>query len=820
MRKYIASFILLFAAAAAFAQTRSEAFERAMDLFFHGEYFEASEQFDRLARENDDVTARGYAILCRISLRSGGFEKEMKAYLEDYPALPVSYRIILQYAFNRFDEEDYATALRYFNQLRLDNIDKSLYPEFTFKKAYCSFELEDYDTAREGFTRVLDLPRSDYQAPARFALGYIAYQEKDFKKAFNEFSKARPDPRFTSNCDYYMMECRFMTGDYDYVVEHADAAFDSVSEERKPRLARMLSEIYLVWQEPEKAQAYYDTYLVKGEPRTRKDYFYAGSLLYAVEDYEGAVEKFAGMKYRGDSLGQIASYQMADSYIRLKNKVAAMDAFKEASSVEHDPAITEDAFFNYAKLAFDLNKDGSGFRDYLEKYGSQKRGEQIYSYMALAYLQDKNYAAAIEYYDKIDDFDAQQRENYMKANYLRGTQLLMDGSCRAAVDPFRWAASYAEKGTPIYQYSNYYLAQAWYRDGQYEKARKLYAELYNTSALTDTPEQSMILYALGYCCLREGNYEQADKWFEKYTKAPDAKYRKGAIVRRGDCAFVQTRYKAALDFYNRAIESDTNVDDIYPRYQAGLCYGLLGDKHGRIDALVPVMNASPQSLYDCEALYELGRAYVDADRENGATSAFKMVVDKGRDSTYVAKSLLALGMIARNAGRSDEALTYYKRVVEELPLSGSAADAMAAIEAIYQEKGESAAYLAYLDRIGQGASKTQAEKERIVFNSAEQLFLSGNWERAIASLQAFKQEYPASTMTAKADFYLAESYRGQGEKERARDYYSQVVELADTTFSETSMLRFAELSYSMQQYDEAYGDYRALVQTARFDDNR
>ena len=801
-------------------ERRSEQMAFAMDLYDHGLFYEAARQFSAIATRDDDAEALGYAILCRGTLRAGGYEKEMEEYLEDYPSMPVSYKIIYRYALNRFDDEAYAVALSYFNRLKLDYIERSQYTEFSFKQAYCHFELLEYDAAAEGFRRTLELPRSGYHAPSWYALGYMAYQDKRFKEAFDDFSHSVTDVRFQANSTYYMMECKFMMGDYDYLIEAAENAFETIPEDRKPRLARMLSEIYLVRQNPEKAQEYYDRYLVKETPKTRKDYFYVGSLLYAIQDYEGAVEHFKGMDYRTDSLGQIANYQMADCYLRMKNKVAAMDAFKDASASEYDAKIAEDAHFNYAKLAFDLNKDGEVFRSYMQKYSDTVRGEQIYSYMALSYLQDKQYDRAIDMYDKVDEFDEAMRDNYMKANYLRGAQLLSDGSYRLASSHFKWTSTYAEKGTLLSQYANYYLADAYYRDGQYDRARKRYTDLYHASALQGTPQQSLVEYGLAYCYYREKDYENADRWFARYSGKKDAVYRKNAIVRRGDCHFVRSDYTAALQQYRDAYALDVNPDDIYPYYQAGLCCGLLSDKKGRIEALAPVMQASAESAYYGEAMYELGLAYVDVKKDVQAREVFTKLVETGRDTTYVSKSLLSLGMLSRNAGDVDEALSYYQRIIEQMPLSGSAQDALAAIESIYQEKGDGAAYLAYLEKLGRGETKSEEDKERIVFNSAEQLFLGGNWERAVAALESFDGAYPQSRLVSKADFYRAESYRKLDEKEKARDCFSRVVESGDTTFMEPSMSAFAQLSYQMQLYDDAYGAYRALLQFARFEENR
>lgn len=815
--------------------SRSERIAQAMDLYEHGLFYEAGKQFAEISRQYDDDEMLGYAILCRVTLRSGGYKKETETFLDSYPSMPVSYKIIYRYALNLFDDENYAAALDYFNRLSLDCVDRSQVTEFCFKRAYCYFELGDFamtkqgNSARaseyfakasEGFSRTLTLPRSNFHAPAWYALGYMAYQDKRFKEAFDDFSHSVKDVRFQANSTYYMMECKFMMGDYEYVLGAADEAFQTVSEDRKPRLARMLSEIYFIENDAEKAKEYYDKYLVQETPKSRKDYFYVGSLLYAMQDYEGAVENFKGMTHRADSLGQIANYQMADCYLQLKNKLAALDAFKDAASVDFDPVVTEDAYFNYAKLAFDLNKDGDGFRNYLKKYSDSVRGNLIYSYMAVSYLQDKQYDLAIEYYDKIDDLDESMKENYVKANYLRGAQLLGGGSYRKANDYFTWASTYAEKGTLLSQYAYFYLADSYYRDGKFDKARKIYMDLYNASALHGTPQQSMIDYGLAYCHYREGDLENADRWFARYAENKNASFRKNAVTRRGDCCFIRGNYSAALGFYRDAVAMDANPDDIYPYYQASLCCGLMSDKNGRLECLKPVLRASPESPYYGDAMYELGLAFVDLKQNEPARKVFEQLVEKGRDTTCISKALLSLGMLSRNAGDSDEALVYYKRVVEQMPLSGSAQDALAAIESIYQEKGEGPAYLAYLDRLGKGDAKSEADREHIVFSSAEQLFLGGNWERAVSALEEFDQTYPSSKLIPKADFYRGESYRKMGEKEKARDCYSQVVESGDTTFVEPSMKMFAQLSYEMQLYDDAFGAYQVLRDNARFEENR
>ena len=145
--------------------------------------------------------------------------------------------------------------------------------------------------------------------------------------------------------------------------------FEAVPEERRPHLARIISESWLVLGDADNARRFLDLNTQGGgQPRSRTDWFFHGSVLYAVEDYRSAIDAYSMMGDKRDSIGQVANYHLGYSYIQTKNKVAAMEAFRDASSLSYDAAIAEDAFFNWAKLAFDLNNDTSVFHDYLDKY--------------------------------------------------------------------------------------------------------------------------------------------------------------------------------------------------------------------------------------------------------------------------------------------------------------------------------------------------------------------------------------------------------------------------------------------------------------------
>ena len=803
-----------------FSRTAAKEMREALKLYDAGMFSRSSHMMELVADESFRTDPAGYAMLCDVIDAVAGYEARMNAFFENCPHSFLIPRIRYAHAMNLFDKMQYKAAAEQLEMLSVKKVPASVRVEYLFKKAYCHLENREFEASLEDFAQVEKMPGSDYTAPARYAMGYIEYQLKNFKKAVPWFEKALADGRFKDISSYYIMECRFMMDDYKYVTENGDAMYEAVPEDRKPHLARIISESYLVLGDADNARKYYELN-EKGEnqEKSRADWFYSGSVLYAVDDYKGAVASFTKMTERTDSIGQIANYNLGYSYIQTRDMVSAMGAFKDASVAEFDPAIAEDAFFNYAKLAFDLNDDTSVFHEYLKKYPHLKKGDRIYSYIAVAALQDRDYAAAVEAFDEIDELDDDMTLNYMKANYLRANQLIRSGSYRKAVPCLKAAAYYSERNSRFNQLARFWLAESYYRNDQYSDAREGFMELYNASALDGQAEAYLIPFNIAYCFFKEGNYPQAKKWFGEYLGEKSVRYRKEALVRKADCDFIAKEYGAAASSYDIVLKDYFSADDIYPYYQAALSYGLSGNQIKKIEILENVMNASPESEFYPEALFELGRAYVAKEADDNAMECFRKIASEVKDSTFVARAFIEMGSLSRNQSQFNDALGYYKTVVEKMPLSGYAEDALLAIESIYQTRNEPDEYLAYIESIGKGGMKTDDEKEDMIFNSAEQIFLSENYQKALVALQSYAERYPMGKSIYKADFYMAESYKNLGKSEQACDSYRKVIEGGEGSFVELSMLNFANLSYKLERWDEAFGGYSSLLSSARLENN-
>lgn len=757
-----------------------------------------------------------YSILCDIMMRTPSCETRMASFIKENPQSLMVNQLRYAYGSYLFDKGDYDRSLEYLDLLPPAELEKNQVDDYLFKVAYCELVRGNIDQAFYRYKELEARTYSDYTSPSRYAMGYIQYLKGNFRESMDWFLKASEDIRFKEISEYYIMECRFMKGDYDYVLAHGEAMYESAPDERKSRLAGILSEVYMKNGSIDKAIRYSDLI----DEKSRNEWFINGSALYAAKDYERAIESFNKVENRTDSIGQIVNYQLGACYVQIKNKVAAHDAFMAASFLHYNPSIAEDAHFNYAKLHFDLYDDPTVFNSFMEKYPEREKDDMIYNYIAVAALLNCDYEAAVDAYGMIDDMDEGMTNNYVKANYLRAHQLVKSGSYRSAISYLRYAAYYSDKYSMLNQFARYWRAESHFRNDEYSVACDLYLDLYNQSSLYGHPESYLLPYSIAYCYFMSKDYSSALVWFNRYLESENVHYRKDALERVGDCCFVTKDYKGAAATYVKALGDPIDVNDIYPYYQAALSYGLTGDNAKKMSLLNNVMSASPTSRFYPEALYELGRTYVAEENETKAFECFEKLAGSVSDVSYLAAATIEMGSISRNQSKDAEALKYYKKVVEEMPLSGHVEDALAAIESIYQSKNQPQEYLDYIEKIGKGSTKTPEEKEDMIFNAAEQIYLTKNYDRALTALQSYLESYPSGRNGYKADFYVAEIYRSQGKYEQACDEYKKVIEAGTGTYLEFSLLNFSNISFRQEKWDDAYEGYLKLYQVAVIDENK
>ena len=791
--------------------------EQAKELYNNGMYVSAEKELDALAADLPDKHSLLYSevmankIMCAIALDRNDVDGLVKNLEIDFPNDPQLAVLKMNLADAKFDSQDYSDAMVMYEGIQPRNLYRSALTPFYFKKSYCSIYAGKYDAALEGFQKVIGRPESQYTYPAIYYSGYVNYLAKRFDDAYSYFEAARKDSRFTELADYYMVECKFMMKDYDYTIKNGPKLYSKVNKQQKADLSRMVAESYFGKGENEEAMRHLREYITSGVKVTRKDRYLYGVLSYSLGDIDGAVKSVGKVSGSDDAIGQSAYYYLGNCYLQKRNKMAALEAFKAASSQNYDALVTEDALFNYAKLSFDVNRDLTVFNKFVEQYPNNGKEDVIGSYVAASCLENKDYAGAIEAIHQIAKPTDGDRANLQKALLLRSVELINNGGYRSATPLLEEAVDLDARDMTTYV-SKYYLADCDFHMGNYKGALAGQNALLMTPDFMDTDLGDDLLYNLGYTHFKMSDYASSADYFKRFLSSGaqrSAATDKDAGTRLADSYFLQKKYGDAAREYERVATKYAD-GDLYPLYQASLAYGLTGNETKKQNVLETAVQKNRQSPYYMTSLYELGRSYVSSGKTAKAKTAFNEIIS-ARDSSYYGRALLEMAMISANAGDYSQAISYYDKVVRQKPGTADARNALAGMESIYQLQNKPSEYFAYLDKMGLSGIKTDSEKETMIFDAAEQVFFAGDHANAIRMLRSYVDNYPEGAKVGQAYYYMGESYRKQGRKEFAADAYEKALASGTGDFTEPAAQNYADLTYSLGQYAKSSATYEKLL---------
>ena len=279
-------------------------------------------------------------------------------------------------------------------------------------------------------------------------------------------------------------------------------------------------------------------------------------------------------------------------------------------------------------------------------------------------------------------------------------------------------------------------------------------------------------------------------------------------------------YMQAAELYEE-ITRKNSYRDLYSALQGAISYGLVSEDQKKIDLLNKITGLpNIKSPLYTQAVYEFGRTLVQTGKDESAIIVLNRLINNPPDSTYHYKALLEMGMINSNRQNYDKALEYYKRIIEEKAISEEGESALAGLENIYRQQNKAEEFFAYLDNVGLSTVKSEDERESMIFNSAQQIFLSEDYPGAISALTSYLEKYPQGANSLQAMFYVAESFNKLGKAEQAAQQYLKVMESGEGAFTEIATLNYGKLSYQLQKYEEASRAYQSLEQIALLGNNK
>lgn len=774
----------------------SKDFDKALTLYNDNQFASAQLIFEKVktVATNEELKSDCffYVANCAIRTNQPNADVLMERFVEDYPTSRKQNQAYVGVAHYYFAQGNYPKALEWFEKVDENNLSYKEQDQYNFQKGYSFFSAKNKKEATTYFNKVAN--SKEYGAQAKYYLGFMAYEGDDYKQATKYFDEVSGEEKYKEKLSYYQADMNFKLGNFQKAIDLGLKAMPKSNAIEQSELNKIIGESYFNLKQYDKSIPYLALYKGKKGKWNNTDFYQLGYAYYKQKDYENAISQFNKIIAGKDFVAQNAYYHLGESYLNLDKKQQALNAFKNASEMEFDAAIQEDAALNYAKLSYEIGNSYQStpaiLTDFIKKYPNNANKSEIERLLIDSYISSKNYKEALVLLEK--NKSPENKLAYQKVTFYRGLELFTDGKYQEAATQFEKSLE-QQKDAKFTARATFWKGEAEYVLNDFNNASISYKQFQGLAAAATTPEFKNVNYNIAYSYFKQKEYDQAGNYFQnQIDNAKGDKVRlHDSYLRLADCRFVTSKYTAALEAYDKVIEMK-GVDADYAYFQKAICYGFVSKNDKKIQELNAFLKLYPKSDYRDDAYFELGNTYVAENKQDLAIKTYDKLNAEFVKGSFTSKAILRQGLVYYNADKDDQALAKFKKVAADFPKTPEALEAVSTARLIYVDNGKVDEYATWV-RTLDFVAVTDAELDNDTYEAAEKQYLQNNTKQAISGFSGYVAKFPNGIHALKANFYLAQSCFSDGQESKSVSGYEYVVAQPRSEFTEQSLVRLAQI---------------------------
>ena len=798
-------------------------FNKALSLFNDKQYASAQIIFNKVketaATEELQSDCAYYIANCAIRTNQSNADELMEQFVADYPTSTKQNQAYIEVAHYYFDQGNYPQALQWFDKVDESQLSSSDRDKFNFQKGYSFFNAKKKKEATVYLNKVVN--SAEYGSQAKYYLGFMAYEGDDYKQATKYFDEVSGEEKYKEKLSYYQADMNFKLGNFQKAIDLGGKAMAKSNPSEKSELNKIIGESYFNLKQYDKAIPYLVAYKGKKGRWNNTDFYQLGYAYYKQKDYENAISQFNKIIGGKDFVAQNAYYHLGESYLNTDKKQQALNAFKNASEMEFDAAIQEDASLNYAKLSYEIGNSyqsvPSVLQAFLKKYPENASSSEIEKLLIDSYISSKNYKEALVLLER--NKSPENKLAYQKVLFYRGLELYTDGNYEEASKMFAKSIS-EQKDAAFTARATFWKGESEYVQNDFKEALISFKQFMGLAQAKETPEFKNINYNIAYAYFKLKEYDQAGNYFQsQIATSKDDKVRlNDSYLRLADCRFVTSKYGAAMEAYTKVIESKS-VDADYAYFQKAISYGFISKNDKKIEELNAFLQLYPKSDYRDDAMFELGNTYVAENKNDLAIKTYDRLNTEFKKGSFTSRSILRQGLIYYNSDKDEQALVKFKKVAADFPRTPEALEAVATARLIYVDGGrvdEYANWVRTLDFV----AVTDAELDNDTYEAAEKQFQQNNTKQAITGFSGYVAKFPRGIHALNANYYLAQLYYSEGSESKSIPNYEFVIAQPRSEFTDQSLSRLAQIFLKNKDYDKAIPVLSRLENEADLSQNK
>jgi TolA-binding protein len=797
-------------------------YQKALSLYNNQQYQAAQTMFSNVKKTaQEDILQSNcayYIANCAVRLNQQNADQLVEDFVKEYPTSTKRNTAFVDVADYYFENSKYAYARKWYDKVDENALGRKEREKFYFNNGYTAFSTKQYKDAKKYLSKVEN--SQEFGSQAKYYIGFMAYEGDDYDQANAYFDQVSDQERYKEKLSYYQADLNFKLGKFEKAIELAKARLASSDDNEVSELSKIIGESYFNLEKYQTAIPYLKGYKGKRGKWNNTDFYQLGYAYYKQKDYENAISEFNKIIGGNDAIAQNAYYHLGESYINLDKKQEALNAFRNASQMNFDLKIQEDAWLNYAKISYEIGNPYQSapqvLAGYLEKYPNTGYKEEIETLLIDSYITSKNYKEALKLLENKNSFE--NKVAYQKVAFYRGLELYNEGNYQEAESLFD--ASLKEPRDPIFtSRATFWKAEADYNLTNYDDALVGFKQFQQQTEASSTPEIENIDYNLGYTYFKLKNYGKASEYFNRFVanKRDDKVRLNDAYLRLGDGYFVSSQYQSAVSAYEKAIKLN-EIDSDYPAFQKTISVGYTGQTSNKIKGLEDFIVEYPDSKLRDDALYELGNSYVKTNEVNKAMKAYNQLSSEYRMSSFVPKALLRQGLVYYNGSDNEQALTKFKKVAGDYPGTPEAVQAVSTARLIYIDLGRVDEYARWVKQLDY-VEVTDVDLDNATYEAAEKQYLDNNTEIAIKQFNGYLNQFPNGLHALQAHFYVAQLYYKKDLLENAAPHYKYVLDASQSEFTEEALSRLSQFYLERKSWNKAIPLLNRLEAEANYPQN-
>lgn len=801
-------------------------FDDGKELFLRRDYAAAQQTLSRFVQQKPQASLAdeaAYMIACTsYELKSPDCIKQLEGYLEQYPDSRYANRVQSLIASAYFFQEKYPEAIACFKGCQFDLLADSERDTCTLRMGTAYLKMGNLQEAAVWFS-ILKEVSSEYHIDAVYHLAYIDYVQKQYDKALQGFREAGESSKYAALSPYYIADIHLVRGNYQQARQIASTYLEAYPRQEKAiEMKRICGEACYGLKQYAAAIDYLSAYRSETEEHAERNSLYKlGMSFFYTGVYSEAAAALGEVTTVQDALAQNAYLHMGLAYLQLKDRNRARMAFEQASAMNYDRDIKEQAFYNYALCIHETSyspfaESVTVFERFLNEFPNSTYTEKVNDYLIEVYMNTRSYMAALKSIAKISRPGSRILEAKQKLLFRLGTQAFAQAAFENAVEYFSQSLQLGRYNQQTQADAYYWRGESKYRLEQYGAAASDYRQYLEFAPDRRSTEYGLALYNLGYTAFKQKQYDKALTWFTRCAES-GIRLENDVVAdvynRMGDCNFYARRFDAADAQYAQASGYSMSLSD-YSLFQQSIIKGLQREYGKKIELLNRLITGFPESQYLDDALYEQGRAFVQLEDNDNAVKRYSLLVQRYPESPLSRRAANEIGLLYYQNDKYNEAIAAYKKVISTYPGSEEARLAQRDLKSIYIDLNRVDDYMAFVSTIPGGANFDVNERDSLTYVAAERVYMRGNITEAKNSFVRYLQSFPQGAFSVDAHYYLGLIDYNEKNYTGAVSHLDKVIEYPDNKFSGEAMAMCADIAYREKEYEKSLGLYKRMADRA------